>query len=126
MDDPISVDLDDLTDEGLLYFLSTALQEPVTDLTDWSVYGPLIERFNIELSYSAPSPKSARTILGLDDEPWTASRDGSRGDLYRDGRTPQIAIARLIVLNSLAGEEIKAPYSQLKSMLKHPEGYEDD
>lgn len=126
MDELISVEIDDLTDEGLLCFLSTSLQERVTDLADWLVYGPLIERFNIDISYTPPSPRSARTILGWDDEPWTAARESSRGNLYRDGRSPQVAIAKLLILNSLSGEEIKAPYSQLKSMLKHPELHQND
>ncbi len=119
----IEVSIDDLTDEGLRHFVEVAVGSPVADLSDWKFTGLLIEQFKIELSYFPPKPNDARTILGRDTEDWYASLTTPLGDRDAYGRSPQIAISKLVAATQGNGDGVVIPVDQIEKFVLEPDDY---
>lgn len=118
-----TIDIDDLNDSGLLAYASIALQSTLTAFDDWSIFGPTIERFRIDLSY-LDSPTTTRCRFSTGErinEPWSAAISNADGDFCQWGQTPQRAITRVIIEAYMKGEELNIPQDEVEKFLANPE-----
>ena len=122
-----TIEIDDLNDRGLLIYLSAALQTEIKDFGDWSVFGPLIERFRIGLSYLANASTKRLTLSGDSfDEPWSAEMTSTNGDHYLWGSSPSRAIAKVIIDSSMKGEVLSVPQREAEKLLVDPQAVEQE
>ena len=100
----VSVELCNLSEEGIFEAAKVALQGAELEKCDWKITGSVIENMGLKIEYSPPrGDDDVRTLLHQN-EFWEVTRQGEF--LPETGKTPHHALAKAVVARAMVNERL--------------------
>lgn len=121
----VDINLDDLNKAGLAASLSVILNKStISEQLEWEVVGPLIEEFQVGVSYQGEPELKIRKRKGEPEDPdlWSATIDASDNYILETGPTAIEAVAKAILSKLLPIDKIPLPSTNIARYLnnEHP------